>query len=80
MPLPLNIIDAVQSARGVRIMDLTLREARREFEAHYFSRLLLLHSGNVPEVARVAGMCGQGSIFRKLVDLGLTPEVRRKIK
>lgn len=73
-----NIVDAVEKARGVEILDMTLRDARREFEAHYFSRLLLIHQGNVAKVAEISGISVSGAIYRKLTDLGLTPEVRRK--
>ncbi len=73
-----NIVDEISERRGVNVLDLTLREARKEFEIHYFSRLLALHDGNAKVVAGIAGMSRQGTIFRKLNDLGLTPEVRKR--
>lgn len=73
-----NIIDELKKRRGLNILDLTLRDARKEFEIHYFARLLRLHEGNVAKVGEIAGMSTSGAIYRKLTGLGLTPQIRRK--
>ena len=74
----MNIVDEISKRRGVDVLGLTLREARREFEIHYFSRLLAIHEGNVKTVAEIAGMSSEGTIYRKLTSLGLPPDVRRR--
>ncbi len=73
-----NIVDEISHCRGVDVLDMPLREARREFEIHYFSRLLKLHDNDAKAVAGAAGLSRQGTIFRKLSNLGLTPEIRRR--
>lgn len=73
-----NIVDEISHHRGIDVLDLPLREARREFEIHYFSRLLKIHDNNAKLVAHVAGVSREGTIYRKLSDLGLTPEIRRR--
>lgn len=70
------LLREVNARRGVQVLNLPLRDARREFEAHYFSCLLEQCGGNAREAARLAGV-SEGAIYRKLRHIGLGPEVRR---
>ncbi|MBL4848570.1 MAG: sigma-54-dependent Fis family transcriptional regulator [Planctomycetes bacterium] len=55
-----------------KILDLSLREARRHFECFYLERALRVAQGNVSETARRVGM-GRASLHDKLNKLGIDP-------
>ena len=58
----------------VDFLALPLREARREFERHYFAALIEQFDGKIVDVAKASGMCRYGSIWRKIRDLGLATD------
>lgn len=53
--------------------DLPLREAREQFERHYFQALLRRHEGSVNKVAQHAGV-ERTHLYRKLRLLGIDPK------
>ena len=55
-----------------KVLDLPLRDARRQFESFYLERALRLSQGNVSETARLVGM-GRASLHDKLNKLGIDP-------
>lgn len=53
-----------------RVLDLSLREAREQFERAYLQRQLQRAGGNVAQLARLAGM-ERTHLYRKLRSLGI---------
>lgn len=76
----MSILEHLSEHDEQDILDLPLRAARARFERAYFLGLLLKNRANVTRTLEESGMGDRGALNRKLNLLGLTAEVRRRIR